>query len=120
MLKIQQGKQQLARIVELRNELQNLAARKADAQRTLQQVEPEHNCKVGEIKRKHESILSLSDCSIDELNRCSSAIKTLENNLTAKFTGFFGFWHRAFSVKKSAAILLNEIERFPLALKSFS
>jgi predicted nucleic acid-binding Zn-ribbon protein len=120
VLKIQQGKQQLARIVELRNELQNLAARKADAQRTLQQVEPEHNSKVGEIKIKHESILSLGDCSIDDLNRCSSTIKTLENNLTAKFTGFFGFWHRAFSVKKSAALLLNEIERFPLALKSFS
>lgn len=117
---IQQGKQQLSRIAQLKNELSNLATKKANAQHTLQQVEPEHITRVDSIKQRNESMLPMVECSIDELNRCLSAIKTLDNNMTAKFTGFFGFWHRTFSVKKSAALLLNEVEQFPLSVKSFS
>lgn len=120
VLKIQQGKAQLSRILQLSNELRDLATKKANAQNVLQQIEPEHTNKVDEIKKRYSSMLPLSDCSVDELNKCLSTIKTLENNLTAKFTGFFGFWHRAFSVKKSAALLLNSVECFPLALKSYS
>ena len=117
---IQQGKKQLARIAQLRSELNDLATRKSNAQNKLQQVEPEHLRRVDDIKSRNEAMLPIIDCSVDELNGYSSAIKTLENNLTAKFSGFFGFWHRAFSVKKSAAQLLNEVELFPLALKSYS
>ena len=117
---IQQGKEQLTRITQLRNELNDLATRKANAQNKLQQVEPEHLRRVDDIKSRNEAMLPIIDCSLDELNKYSSAIKTLENNLTAKFSGLFGFWHRAFSVKKSAALLLNEVELFPLALKSYS
>lgn len=117
---IQRGKEQLARIIQLRNELNDLATRKANAQNTLQRVEPEHLRRVDDIKSRNEVMLPVIDCSLDELNRYSSAIKTLENNLTAKFSGFIGFWHRTFSVKKSAALLLNEVELFPLALKSYS
>ena len=117
---IQHGKNQLTRINILRNDLNDLATRKTNAQNTLLQVEPEHQSKIDGIKSRNEAMLPVIDCSLDDLNRYSSAIKTLENNLTAKFSGFFGFWHRTFSVKKSAALLLNEVERFPLALKSFS
>ncbi|MBR0264973.1 MAG: AAA family ATPase [Prevotella sp.] len=117
---IQQGKQQIFRITQLQQELSNLATQKTTAQHTLQQIEPEHITRVANIKQKHESMLPMADCSVDELNKCLSAIKTLDNNLTAKFTGFFGFWHRAFSVKKNAALLLNEVERFPFAVKSYS
>lgn len=120
VITIQQGKKQIARITQLKNELSDLASKKANAQNTLLQIEPEHVAKVDDIKRRNESMLPVIDCSTDELNRCSSAVKTIENNLTAKFTGFFGFWHRVFSVKKSAAILLNEVEHFPLAVKSYS
>ena len=117
---IQQGKKQFARITQLRSELNDLATKKANAQNTLLQVEPEHNTRVENIKSRNEDMLPVIDCSLDDLNRYSSAIKTLENNLVAKFSGFFGFWHRTFSVKKSAALLLNEVESFPLALKSYS
>lgn len=117
---IQQGKLQLSRIAQLKNELLNIATKKANAQHTLQQVEPEHITRVANVKQRNESMLPMAECSVDDLNRCLSAIKTLDNNMTAKFTGFFGFWHRAFSVKKSAALLLNEVERFPLTVKSYS
>lgn len=117
---VRHGKEQLARIIQLKNELNQLAIRKVNVNNMLQRMGPEHNTRVGEIKLRNESVLPLIDCSIDELNRCSSSIKTLENNLIVKFTGFWGFWHRTFSVKKSASILLNEVERFPFALKSYS
>ena len=95
-------------------------AKKADIQSVLRQIEPEHISNVEYIERKHSEMLPLRDSTIEELNRHLSKIKTLDNNLTAKFTGFFGFWHRTFSVKKSAALLLNEVESLPLALKAFS
>lgn len=117
---IREGKRDLARIAELRKELHNIAAKKADIQSILRQIEPEHLSNVEYIERKHSEMLPLRDSTIEELNRHLSKIKTLDNNLTAKFIGFFGFWHRTFSVKKSAALLLNEVESFPLALKAYS
>ncbi len=117
---IQQGKKDIERIQQLQYEIASLSQKIADCQAALQQLAPEHESKVTGIEGRNSHYLPLKDCSVDELNRCLSGIKIMENNYNAKFTGFFGFWHRAFSVKKSAVHLLNEIERFPLALKNCS
>ncbi len=117
---IQQGKKDIERIQQLQNEITSLSQRVADSQAALQRLEPEHETKASEIEGRNSDYMPLKVCSVDELNRCLSGIKIMENNYNAKFTGFFGFWHRTFSVKKSTVHLLNEIERFPLALKNYS
>lgn len=118
--KIKEGKKEVARLAQLHEELRDISQKITDKQETLKKLEPEHHTKVSDIKRRHSDYLDLVDCTIDELNRCSTAIKILDNNLTAKYTGIFGFWHRAFSVKKSASQLLNVVEQFPLVLKDYS
>ena len=117
---IKQGKKDIERIQQLQNEIASLSQRVSESQAALLGLEPEHKRKVAEIERRNSDYMPLKDCSVDELNRCLSGIKIMENNYTAKFTGFFGFWHRTFSVKKSSVNLLNEIERFPLVLKNYT
>ena len=117
---IQQGKKDIEKIQQLRNEIASLSQRIADSQVALQRLKPEHESKVAGIEGRNSDYMPLKDCSLNELNRCLSNIKIMENNYNAKFTGFWGFWHRTFSVKKSTVHLLNEIERFPLALKKYS
>lgn len=116
---IKQGKQELARIRQLQNELQDAASRKSTAQEAIKQAEQKHNNRVEAIENINSEFIHLKKYSIGELNGYLTAVKTLYNNLKAKFEGLFGFWHRTFSVKKSAALLLNEVERFPLALKTY-
>jgi superfamily I DNA and/or RNA helicase len=117
---IQLGKKNIERQQQLLNEIDLLSQKLADCQKVYQGLAPEHERRVSDIDRRYTDYIQIRDCSIDELNSCLSSVKTLNNNLTTKFTGFFGFWHRTFSVKKSAALLLNEIERFPLVLKNYT
>lgn len=116
---IKDGKKDLARIEQLQNELLDVIKRRASAQANLQQCEAEHSSSVESINAKHMEWMPLSKYSEEELNRYMTKIKTLDNNLTVKFSGFFGFWHRNFSVKKYTAMFLNEVEHFPFALKSY-
>ena len=117
---IQEAKNDIKKIKQLQNEIDSLSKRIEDSQVTFQQLEPEHESKVARIEERNSDYMPLKDCSVDELNRCLSEIKIMENNYIVKFSGFWGFWHRTFSVKKSIVHLLNEIERFPLVLKKYS
>jgi len=116
---IQQGKKHLAIIRSLQQELQGLAKSKEAAQKTIDQLVEGHRIKIEGIERCYDEMLPLNDNSLDELNSCLSTINTLNNTYTAKFSGFWAFWHRIFSVKKYAAVFLNEVEKFPLALKGY-
>lgn len=115
---IEKGKKALESVKTFKTKLDEIRNQKSEAQTKLQRIEQEHAHAVGNIENNSE-YLSLKDCSLEELDRCFVNLKTLENNLSVKFEGIWGWWHRMFSVKKSAALLLNEIELFPLSLKSY-
>lgn len=117
---IKEAKNELEKIEQLQNELIVLENSITEAENALKQIDNEHCHNVENINNTYIRAQPLANYSTEELNQYRSSITSLNNNLTAKFYGFFGFWHRMFSVKKSAALFLNEVERFPYNLNSYA
>lgn len=117
---ILQGKKAIVRIRDLGAQIQLLSQREEGERNNLVRLEDEHENRTTGIEGRNTQFLALRDCPISDLNNCLYAIKTLDNSLSAKFTGFFSFWHKMFSVKKNAVLLMQETEHFPSVLKDCS
>lgn len=104
----------------LENDVAQLSSELQNKQDYLKQLSPEHETRIKNIEKRFEGYLSLKEYSDNDLDRYSSSLKKLENTFTAKFSGFWGWWHRSFSVTKCSSILLNEVESFPYIIKEFA
>ena len=113
-------KKEFLRKQKLENEIAQLKGELQKKQEEYEQLGPSHETRITNIEKTYADYLSLKDYSDSDLDRYSSSLKKLENTFSAKFSGFFGFWHRSFSVTKYASILLNEVESFPYQLKEYA
>lgn len=113
-------KKEYLRKQKLENEIAQLKGELQKKQEEYKQLSPTHETRIKNVEKTYVDYLSLKDYSDSDLDRYSSSLKKLENTFSAKFSGFFGFWHRSFSVTKYASILLNEVESFPYQLKEFA
>ena len=104
----------------LENEIAQLKGELQKKQEEYELLSPTHETRIKNVEKSYADYLPLKDYSDSDLDKYSSSLKKLENTFSAKFSGFFGFWHRSFSVTKFASILLNEVESFPYQLKEFA
>lgn len=120
---LQKEKKEEASLIEQlklsQQELHNIATKKNKFQIENKHIESEHRNNIDNLNRKYSNLLSFASIPEHELNRCLRAIRTLENDFTAKFKGIFGFWHRRFSVRKCISLYFKEVVSFPETLQLY-
>ena len=87
---------------------------------SLEKIESDHQKNVKNTEIKYRTYLSLDKLSVDELDKYLTELKSIEYKFENKFNGFWAFWHKRFSVRKCAVVLLQEVNTFPLIIRDFA
>ncbi len=87
---------------------------------SLAGTETIHQKNVKNTETKYRKYLSLDKLPVDELDKYLTGLKSIEYQFEKKFNGFWAFWHKRFSIRKSAVVLLKEVNTFPLIIREFA
>lgn len=117
---INQALQRIERRRQLSVELPPLQLEIDSKKQIKEQQKEQHEHKRAEIENRYDDIQSAKSITTTSLNEYASNIRKLKNTINDKFTGAFAFWHKWFSKKKYATLLLNTFEDFPYQLKQLA